>query len=211
MAWKTSVFPPLSSLLFLKILNFVEGSWIFFNFFTSSISFFLLWDCNIYLDFSSFYVLYYHRVSLFSSILRWICNEKKKKRKERIARANDQKFLLKLSIFQYPGAYFIDCTSVENWTSIRNRYINTPTLICETSSMAKIAVINVNSQQNKFLVCIIVMQYNWTHFKHKTEKMGYEIKEVCTQFRSKSPVLINIQIRLNAQNIIQDQHLRFYA
>lgn len=77
--------------------------------------------------------------------------------------------------------------------------------------MAKIAVINVNSQQNKFLVCIIVMQYNWTHFKHKTEKMGYEIKEVCTQFRSKSPVLINIQIRLNAQNIIQDQHLRFYA
>ena len=41
--------------------------------------------------------------------------------------------------------------------------------------------------------------------------MGYEIKEVCTQFRSKSPVLINIQIRLNAQNIIHDQHLRFYA
>lgn len=172
---------------------------------------FILWDYNIIITIFRFFSIprvLHHRVLLF--FLRYFamnCNEKKKK-----DRANDRKLLLRLSIFQYPTeAYF----KFHVWkivrVVVRSRYINTPTLICETSSMAKIAVINVNSQQNKFLVCIIVMQYNWTHFKHKTEKMGYEIKEVCTQFRSKSPVLINIQIRLNAQNIIQDQHLRFYA
>lgn len=171
---------------------------------------FILWDYNIIITiFRFFSICFCIIVSRYFSfaILRWIATKKRKK-----DRANDRKLLLRLSIFQYPTeAYF----KFHVWkivrVVVRSRYINTPTLICETSSMAKIAVINVNSQQNKFLVCIIVMQYNWTHFKHKTEKMGYEIKEVCTQFRSKSPVLINIQIRLNAQNIIQDQHLRFYA
>lgn len=202
-------FFPSSFLLFLKILNFVEGSSIFSHF--SRVLYFFP-PCEIIIYPSRFlFIRIFCIISLFfSRAFTMNCDEKKRKKKN--ARTIES-FFLSCRFFNIPNGslfYKFHVWKIER-VVVRSRYINTPTLICETSSMAKIAVINVNSQQNKFLVCIIVMQYNWTHFKHKTEKMGYEIKEVCTQFRSKSPVLINIQIRLNAQNIIQDQHLRFYA